>query len=219
MCQSNRFGGPRLLLCLGGLGMLVLAPLLVVVKYRTGWAIIPEPGWVAPLDRSLPEWWQAASPPLLWRWCGTAYALFLGLTVAGWWRVRPRFTPLGRWSRLGHVLLVVGLLLVLGGDLVHSWTWARSGITTPTPGTDPLPNTAYAVHMMGMNLVMVGTMLLGIRLLRVGRGARALGWAHCAVFPAAAIISSTVVPTTPSGGLGWFAVVGVMLGGGVFDRE
>ena len=31
----------------GALGLL-LAPIMVIIKYMTGWAIVPEPGWVKP---------------------------------------------------------------------------------------------------------------------------------------------------------------------------
>jgi hypothetical protein len=31
----------------GGVMGLLLAPIMVIVKYMTGWAIIPEPAWVA----------------------------------------------------------------------------------------------------------------------------------------------------------------------------
>ena len=45
----------------------------------------------------------------------------------------------------------------------HTWTWHHHGLTTPTPGTNPVANTAYAVHMMGMNVIMVGSTIVASR--------------------------------------------------------
>ena len=60
-------------------------------------------------------------------------------------------------------MVVTGLVLVIPGDAIHSWTWHQNGLTVPTPGTNP--DRQYGVrraHDMGMNFVMLGTLVLGI---------------------------------------------------------
>jgi hypothetical protein len=93
---------------------------------------------------------------------------------------------------------------------------------TPTPGTNPVANTAYAVHMMGMNFVMVGALTIGVSALRRKFLAPWLAWSFVLIFPSAVIASTTVLPTTPSGALWWFSVVmmacGYLLATGRQDR-
>jgi hypothetical protein len=62
-------------------------------------------------------------------------------------------------------------------------------------------NTVYAVHMMGMNLVMVGSLTIGVSALRRKFLAPWLAWSFLLVFTAAALASITFLPTTPSGAL------------------
>ena len=119
-------------------------------------------------------------------------------------------------------LLLAGLVLVIPGDAIHSWTWHQNGLQTPRPGTNPVANTAYAVHMMGMNLVMVGSMWSGIVALRRQLLAPWLTWALILVFPGALLASTVLLPTTPSGALWWFStmvtVAGYFLATGKVDR-
>jgi hypothetical protein len=112
--------------------------------------------------------------------------------------------------------------MVLPGDAVHTWTWHQGGLTTPTPGTNPVANTAYAVHMMGMNLVMAGAIWVGVAALRRRFLAPWLAWSFLLVFPAAVLASVTLLPTTPSGALWLFStmlmVAGVFMATGRGDR-
>jgi hypothetical protein len=112
----------------------------------------------------------------------------------------------------GLWLVVTGLALVIPGDAIHSWTWHQNGLQTPTPGTNPVANTAYAVHMMGMNLVMIGSIWSGIVSLRRKLLAPWLAWAFLLVFPGALLASVLLLPTTPSGALCWFSFV-IMIAG------
>ncbi len=104
-------------------------------------------------------------------------------------------------------MVVTGLVLVIPGDAIHSLTWHQHGLTVPTPGTNPVANTAYAVHMMGMNVVMAGTLVLGVTALRRRTLARWVAWLFLLVFPAALFASLVLLPTTPSGALWLFAVL------------
>lgn len=93
------------------------------------------------------------------------------------------------------------------GDAIHTWTWHQNGLTTPTPGTNPLANTAYALHMMGMNFIMAGSFTVGVAALRRKFLAPWLAWSFVAILPSAVVASITVLPTTPSGALWLFSAV------------
>jgi hypothetical protein len=192
---------------LGGVLGLLLGPPLVAIKYMTGWAVIPEPFWVPTARAWLGATFAGATPPELWVAFGTAYSIALLLMLGGLVALSPTLQGRTRVQRLGYWLVVSGLALVLPGDAVHSWTWHQNGLTVPTPGSNPIANTAYATHMMGMNLVMVGSLLLGITALRRRTLARWVAVMFVLVFPAALFASVTVLPTTPSGALWLFAVV------------
>jgi hypothetical protein len=60
---------------------------------------------------------------------------------------------------------------------------------------------------MGMNLVMGGTLMLGVTALRRRTLARWLAWGFALVFPGALLASVAVLPTTPSGALWLFSLV------------
>jgi hypothetical protein len=201
------------LAALGGALSLGLAPIMVTIKYMTGWAIIPEPSWVEPARRSLERLFPSAEPPLLWTVFGTAYTVALLLLLAGLLGLR---RPLGaagsRSQRAGYWLMVVGLIMVIPGDAIHTWTWHQHGLTTPTPGTNPLANTAYAVHMMGMNFVMVGSVVFGVSALRRRSLAPWAAWSFTGTLPAAIFASVTLLPTTPSGALWLFSAVMLVAG-------
>jgi hypothetical protein len=192
---------------LGGVLGLVLGPPMVGIKYMTGWAVIPEPFWVPTVRAWLGATFAGATPPELWVGFGTAYSMALLLMLGGLVALAPTFQGRTRVQRLGYWLVVAGLALVLPGDAIHSWTWHQNGLTIPTPGSNPIANTAYATHMMGMNLVMVGSLMLGLTALRRRTLARWVALLFVLVFPAAIVASVTVLPTTPSGALWLFAVV------------
>lgn len=208
---TSRFTG--LLAALGGALSLGLAPIMVTIKYMTGWAIIPEPGWVESARRLLARLFPLAEPPTLWTAFGSGYTVALLLVLGGLFGLRrPLGEAGGRGQRTGYWLVVLGLIMVIPGDAIHSWTWHHDGLTTPTPGTNPLANTAYAVHMMGMNLVMVGSLVLGVSALRRRSLAPWAAWAFVGTFPAAIIASVTLLPTTPSGALWLFSTVMLITG-------
>jgi hypothetical protein len=197
----------------GGLLGLVLAPVMVTIKYMTGWAVVPQPGWVGGARSALGELFPTTTPAQLWVWFGTGYTAALLLMLVGLLRMRRQVS--GAASRpvtIGYWIVVTGLCLVIPGDAVHTWTWHQDGLTTPTPGTNPLANTAYAIHMMGMNLVMVGSLVVGVMALRGKRVARWLAWSFALIFPTAVMASLTMLPTTPSGALWFFSAMMVAYG-------
>jgi hypothetical protein len=186
---------------------------MVIIKYMTGWDIIPQPAWVDSVRAVLGGLLTFATPPTLWTVYGSAYTVALILLLIGLLGVVAHVRH--RYSRVpikGLWLVVTGLALVIPGDAIHSWTWHQNGLLTPTPGTNPVANTAYAVHMMGMNLVMIGSIWSGIASLRRELLAPWLAWAFLLVFPGALLASLFLLPTTPSGALWWFSIVVLVAG-------
>lgn len=191
----------------GGALAVALAPPLVAIKYMTGWAIIPEPFWVPAVRAWLSASFPSATPAQLWMGFGTAYSVALLLLLGGLIVLAPHLQGRSLAQRASYWLVVGGLALVLPGDAIHSWTWHQHGLTIPTPGSNPVANTAYAAHMMGMNLLMGGSLVLGITALRRRTLARWVAGLFVAVFPAAVLASVVVLPTTPSGALWLFSLL------------
>ena len=195
----------------GGIG-LALAPFMVAIKYMTGWAIIPEPFWVPAVQGWLSASFPGTTPAALWTGFGTVYSIALASMLAGLLGMAPALTRGTIGQRTGYWLIIGGLALVVPGDAIHSWTWHQNGLTIPTPGTNPIANTAYAAHMMGMNLVMAGSLLLGVMSLRRRTLVPWVAWLLALVFPAAVLASLSLLPTTPSGALWLFSVLVSLLG-------
>jgi hypothetical protein len=196
----------------GAASALALAPAMVAIKYMTGWAIIPEPFWVPAVKAWLAATFPAATPAELWTGFGTGYSVALLSMLGGLLGMAPQLKGTRRAQQAGYWLLTAGLALVLPGDAIHSWTWHQNGLTIPTPGSNPIANTAYAAHMMGMNFVMLGSLLLGGTILRRRTAARWVGWMLVLVCPAAIFASVSLLPTTPSGALWLFNVLMIACG-------
>lgn len=199
----------------GGVLGVLLAPILVRIKYLTGWEVIPEPAWVRIAEPALAPLLSFSTPAGLWVAYGRLYTLALLLMFVGllalYGRSRARR---GRVGTLGFWILLAGFSLVIPGDAIHTATWHHNGVTTPTPGSNPVANLAYATHMMGMNLVMVGTMTVGIAALRQRFLPPRLGWLFILTFPSAVLASLTLLPTTPSGALWLFSLTMIAVGRG-----
>ena len=197
----------------GGVLGFLLAPFLVMVKYLTGWAIIPEPAWIGMVKPALGALLTFGTPVKLWVVYGVMYTAALVLMFGGVIAlVREIKARTGRVQPKSLWIVVVGLCLVIVGDAIHTLTWHQNGLTTPTPGTNPIANTAYAVHMMGMNFVIVGSLATGIIGLRKRILAPWLAWLFLLVTPSAVLMSVTVLPTTPSGALALFSLGMIALG-------
>ena len=197
----------------GGAMGLLLAPVMVIIKYMTGWAVIPEPLWVGAARDALGGLLQFAMPPGLWMAYGTAYTMALLFMLVGLIGLAAHLRDAqGRLQVKAYWIVLVGMFMVIPGDAIHTWTWHQNGLTTPTPGTNPVANTAYAVHMMGMNLVMLGSMTVGVSALRRKFLAPWLAWSFVLILPSAVVASTTILPTTPSGALWLFSVMMIACG-------
>jgi hypothetical protein len=209
---------PGIAAVIGGVLGVALAPLLVVVKYQTGWSIIPEPWWISAAMPALGRLLGFSTPVGLWVAYGSLYTLALVLMLVGLAALAAELRRrTGRVQPRGLWLLMCGLVLVTVGDAVHTATWHDKGLTTPMPGTHPVANTGYAVHMMGMNVVLVASLATGVSALRKRLLPAWLAWLFVLVAPSAVALSLTVLPTSPSGGLWMFCLA--MIGLGQFLRR
>ena len=196
----------------GVLGVLV-APLMVIVKYQTGWSVIPEPAWIAIATPVIGALLDFGTPVTRWIVYGSLYTVALLLMFVGLLAAAVQIKePTGRAQPVGLWILLAGLVLVIVGDAVHTATWHQSGLTVPTPGTNPVANTGYATHMMGMNLVMAGSLIAGISGLRRRTLAPWLAWAFVLLPATIVAMALTLLPTTPSGGLWMFSVLMIAIG-------
>ncbi len=188
-------------------------PFLVIAKYLTGWAIIPEPSWIAVVAPALGRLITFSTPVGLWVFYGSLYTIALLLMLAGIVAllVRARESA-GSAEPRGLWVLIAGLCLVIVGDGVHTATWHQNGLTIPTPGTNAVANTGYSAHMMGMNLVIVGSLMTGVSALRRRLFAAWLGWLFVLLPLSIVALSLTLLPTTPSGGLWLFSLMMIVLG-------
>ena len=197
----------------GGILGVVLAPIMVNIKYLTGWAVVPEPSWIALMRPLLDPVMTSTTPVRLWVIFGTVYSVALVLMFCGLVALSREIKQrTDRSSLAGLWVLMAGMALVIAGDTVHTATWHQNGLTIPTPGTNPVANTGYAVHMMGMNIVLVGAVMTGISGLRRKILAASVSWLFIAIAPAAVIVSLTVLPTSPSGGLWLYSVLMIVVG-------
>ena len=98
---------------LGGGLCLALAPVMVTIKYMTGWAIIPAPDWVEPFRSDLGGFLTFDTPPRLWTVYGSVFTaglmmVLLGLLGTAWRLIRSSGLALWGW------LLTFALALQLG---------------------------------------------------------------------------------------------------------
>ena len=100
----------------GGAMGLVLAPIMVIIKYMTGWAIIPEPMWVGAAQEALGGLLQFATPPGLWMAYGSVYTLALLLMLVGFVGLFGQSRDAqGRLQTKGYWIVLVGT--------VHGDSW------------------------------------------------------------------------------------------------
>jgi hypothetical protein len=138
----------------GGTMGIILAPILVIIKYMTGWKVIPEPAWVDTARETLGVALEFASPPGLWMVYGSAYTISLVLMLAGLGGLSGRVkSAQSRVATAGYWIVIVGLCMVIPGDAIHTWTrapeWADDSNTRYQPSGEHClrsPYDGYELH-------------------------------------------------------------------------
>ena len=196
----------------GALGVLV-GPVMVIVKYLTGWAIVPEPAWISAAKPALGSILSFATPVGLWVFYGRIYTAALLLMLAGIvalaLQIRART---GRVRPLGLWVLIAGLCLVIPGDAVHTATWhaerphgsdARNesrrqhGLRDPHDGDELRSRGRGDDRHLGA---------------AEGDAPACLAWLLLLVTPFAVGLSLTILPTTPGGALWMFSFLMIAVG-------
>ena len=209
--ERRKFAGYAAII--GGISAVILAPIMVIVKYMTGWSVVPEPKWIATIFPAIDTLFSFGTPVELWVIYGLMYSgalLLMSIGLIALWRVIKDYANMTQ--KISYWSFLLGFILVLIGDAVHTNTWHQNGLTVPTPGTNLVANTGYAAGMMGMNLVLVGSLVFGISALRKGLISPWLAWLFILITPSAPIITLTLLPTSPSGGLLLFSIMMILLG-------
>ncbi len=193
---------------IGGAIAVLVTPLQVMVKYDTGWNVIPRPAWEAMARPMVAPLVSFGTPVTMWIVSGSVFAVAMALMFAGVLalRVQARDERDRVRSRALDVL-VVAVLLVLLGDAVHTATWHWGGATLPRPGLNPVATAGYSLLSLGMNLLIGATLVLGVAGLRRKFLQTWLGVMLVAVGPLGIFLTVTLFPTTPSGGLLVFSVM------------
>ncbi len=216
--QSKRLAGYTAII--GGVAAIVLAPIMVIIKYMTGWSIVPKPKWIDTIFPAIDRLFSFGTPVDLWIIYGLIYSAALLLMLFGLislWRTIKGHA--NKTQKVSYWVFLIGFVLVLIGDLVHTSTWHQNGLTVPTPGTNLVANTAYATGMMGMNLVLLGSLVFGISALRKRLISPWLAWLFILITPSAPIATLTLLPTSPSGGLMLFSIMMILLGFSFLSRH
>lgn len=198
---------------IGGFLAIVLAPIMVIIKYMTGWSIVPQPFWIDKIVPSIQSLFSFGTPVELWFSYGLVFTIAMLLMSFGliilWRSMRAN---MNLTQKISYLVLLAGFFMVLVGDAVHTITWHQNGLTIPTPGTNPVANTGYATGMMGMNFILLGSLVFGISALRRKLIKPWLAWLFILITPSAPLLTLTILPTAPSGGLLLFSSMILLIG-------
>jgi len=209
--QRRRLAGLAALA--GGLLGVAIAPLMVMVKYATGWSILPRPAWEPVARRAVEPLVTFASPVALWVFYGAIYTAALLLMLTGALALRAGLA--GRMGRAGGIafwVMLAGFGLVIPGDALHTATWHLGGLTVPRPGNHPIATLGMSMTMLGMPLVIAGAFAFGIVALRRRLLPAWQGAAFVAAAVGAVLMPMTLMPAVPSGALWIFSALMAALG-------
>lgn len=196
----------------GGLLALAVTPFMVIVKYSTGWAIVPEPAWVALVRPAVEPLVTFGTPVQLWVFYGLLYSLSLVLMGSGLLGLRSKSVAASRaWSGSLWVLLA-GLSLVLAGDAVHTATWHLGGATIPRANLNPVASAGISIEYLGIPMVFASSFVLGLIALRGAMLPPAVSLLLLAVAPGGVLLTVTQLPAMPSGALAILSVAMIVFG-------
>jgi hypothetical protein len=200
----------------GGILALAVTPLLVIVKYSTGWNIIPAPAWEGLVRPAVEPLVTFATPVQLWIVYGSIYTLALVLMYAGVWALRARVMPAPSWlAKVSLWVLLGALSLVIVGDAIHTATWHLGGATVPRPRINAAASLGISMSYLGIPLVFVSSFILGGTALRARFLPRTIAILLLAVAPGGMFLTATQIPAMPSGSLSVFAVMMTVWGASV----
>jgi hypothetical protein len=197
----------------GGVLAVAVTPLMVMVKYATGWSIIPRPAWTFLAGDVLDPLVSLGTPVQMWVAYGAIYTVALLLMLAGLAALCVRTMARGdRPTMIALSVVLLGLCLVIPGDALHTATWHLGGATLPRPGLNQVASTGFAMALIGEQFVLAGSFAVGIvALFRKSLDWR-LAWLFVAVAPSAVLLTMTTFPTLPSGAFWVFSIAMIVAG-------
>lgn len=200
--NTIRWGG--LAAMLGSALGIVIAPVITSAYSMTEDGAGHAPPWEPALGNLLGPLLAFASPETVYVTYGKAYVLvFFGLLLGlaslyGW-----RRGLAGRLERWGFGLSFVGLVLNLFGNVPDYWM----GEGTIFEDVGFLVGTA-----LGLLVLMVGSIVLGIALLRARAAPRLAAWLLILAPPGTFVLNLIGFSNLPSGPALWFSIAWLVLG-------
>lgn len=215
MQQTNyfvRWGG--LAAMLGSALGIVVAPIITSAYSMTEEGAGLTPPWEPALSNLLGPLLAFAPPETVYATYGKTYLLvFLGLLLglAGLYGWRRGFA--GRLERWGFGLSFVGLALNLLGNIPDYWMGeAILGERLHTLG--------FVVGtMLGLLVLIAGSTVLGIALLRASAAPRLAAWLLVLALPGIILLTLIGFVNLPSGPALWFCIAWLVLGHFLWSRE
>lgn len=197
---------------LGGALGVVAAPLTTSAYFLAGEG--PAPPWQPLLGDLLAHLFTFASPEAVYAVYGKLYFLvFLGL-LAGLAGLRAERGGLGGWlERWGFRLSFTGLVLNLLGNLGDYWY--RTGV-----GDSVVDFLGFLLGtLLGLLLLISGSTILGIALLRAGAAPRLGAWLLVLALPGIVLLNFFGFGNIPSGPALWFCFAWLALGYALWPRN
>ena len=200
-----RWGG--LAAMFGSLIGLVLAPIITSAYSLLEDGAGQTPSWEPALGALLGPLFAFASPAVVYTTYGKLYLLvFLGFLL-GLVALRARRSAhAGRLEQWGYRLSLAGFALNLMGNIGDYWY--RGGVGDS--GVDTLGFLLGTV--LGLLLLVAGSALLGIGLLRAGTAPRLGAWLLVLALPGIALLTLLGFGNAPSGPALWFCFAWLVLG-------
>lgn len=204
-----RYGG--LAAMLGSVLGILVAPVVTSAYSMTEHGAEQTPSWEPTLSNLLGPFLTFAQPETVYAAYGKVYFLvFLGFLLGLASLYSERRGRAGRLERWGFRFSFAGLVLNLFGNIPDYWI----GEDTIFEEVGFLVGTA-----LGLLILAVGSLMLGIALLRAGAGSRLGAWLLALALPGMALLGFIGFGNIPSGPALWFCFAWLVLGHFLWSRE
>ncbi|CAN5552118.1 MAG: hypothetical protein ACR2N0_12125 [Rubrobacteraceae bacterium] len=192
------------------LGVLA-APVITSAYSLSGEGAGEAPPWEPALSGALPSLFSFASPATVYAAYGKLYLFVFLAFLLGLMSLREvRGNAVGSLGRWGFRLSAVGLLLNLAGNIADYWLPDFAGIG----------DWGFVVGtVLGLLLLIVGSTMLGVALLRGRSGFRVGAWLLTLSLPGMVFLFLLGFGNVPSGPALWLCFAWLALGSSLLARE
>ncbi len=199
------------LAAVAGSALGILAASVITAAYSlSGEGAGETPPWEPALSSALPSLFSFASPATVYAAYGKLYFLVFLAFLLGLMSLRKaRGNAVGRLERWGFQLSTVGLLLNLAGNVADYWLPDFAGIG----------DWGFVIGtILGLLLLIVGSTMLGVALLRGRSGFRLGAWLLTLSLPGMILLFLLGFGNVPSGPALWFCFAWLALGSSLLAR-